>query len=191
MRSGDAFSNLDGLSRDDRLRYDTPSLAGLKFSTSYGADDRWDAALRYGGDFGAVKAAAAIAYADPNDDDLDNRVSGSVSALHDSGFSFTAAAGRDSRDSRDPEFWYVKLGYQRPFFSWGSTALAVDYYQGQDIDIEGEDTTAYGLFAVQKLDDYGTELYLGLRNYELDVDREGIGDVDDIFALLAGARVKF
>ena len=71
---GDAFSNLDGLGRDDRIRYDTPSFAGVKFSTSLIADDRWDAAIRYGGDFGPLKAAAAVAYSDPNSDDIDNRI---------------------------------------------------------------------------------------------------------------------
>jgi predicted porin len=31
---GGAFDNLDGLSRDDRLRYDTPNMKGLVLSTS-------------------------------------------------------------------------------------------------------------------------------------------------------------
>jgi hypothetical protein len=58
---GNVFDNLDGLGRDDRIRYDSPSFTGVKFSTSAVADNRWDAAIRYGGDFGPVKTAAAIA----------------------------------------------------------------------------------------------------------------------------------
>lgn len=186
---GSVFSNLDGLSRDDRIRYDTPSMGGVKLSTSFVADDRWDAALRYGGDFGPVKAAAAIAYSDPNSSAIDNRVNGSLSLLHNSGLNFTAAAGRDdSNDNRDPEFWYVKLGYKNQFNSWGPTALAVDYYNGEDIAQAGDESTVYGAFAVQNLSDYGTEFYLGMRNYEL--ERQG-AELDDVFAVLGGARVKF
>ena len=186
---GDVFSNLDGLGRDDRLRYDTPSFSGFRFSTSFIADDRWDAAIRYGGDFGSVKAAAAIAYSDPNSNSVDNRVNGSVSLAHASGFNVTAAAGRDDRnDNRDPEFWYLKLGYQNQLNSWGNTALALDYYEGDDMGQAGDESASYGAFAVQQLDEFGTEFYLGLRNYEL--DRQGT-DVDDVFAVLSGARVKF
>ena len=114
---------------------------------------------------------------------------GSFSIRHDSGLNFTAAAGRDDRnDNRDPEFWYLKLGYQNQLNSWGRTAFAIDYYDGQDIDQTGDESKSYGAFAVQNLDDYGTEFYLGLRNHEL--ERQGT-DVDDVFAVLSGARVKF
>ena len=186
-RIGSAFSNLDGLSRDDRLRYDSPKFNGLRFSTSYIADDRWDAALRYSGDFGGLKAAAAIAYADPNGA-VDNRVNGSASLRHGSGVSVTVAAGRDDRADRDPEFWYIKLGYLAKLSRWGDTAFAIDYYDGDDIAAKSDESKTYGFFVVQNLKMYGTELYVGLRNYEL--DRKG-ADFDDITAVLAGARVKF
>lgn len=104
---GDVFSNLDGLSRDDRLRYDTPTFAGFTGSASTIADDRWDVGLTYAGDFGAFKAGAAIAYADPNADDIGNRISGSFSVLHESGINVTFATGRDEPDIAgrdDPTF---------------------------------------------------------------------------------------
>jgi len=66
---GYTFSNLDGLSRDDRLRYDTPVFKGAKLSTSVIADDRFDVALRYSREIlGAHEFEAAIAYADVDDD---------------------------------------------------------------------------------------------------------------------------
>ncbi|MCB1809757.1 MAG: hypothetical protein KDJ99_32705 [Candidatus Competibacteraceae bacterium] len=186
---GSVFSNLDGLSRDDRIRYDTPSFGGVNLSTSFIADDRWDMALRFAGDFGSFKTAAAIAYADPNEDDFDSRISGSASLLHASGFNVTGAAGSDDYDDRDPDFWYIKLGYQTDSWaSWGLTALAVDYYSGDEIALQGDESESYGAFVVQQLDDYGTELYFGLRNYSLDRRDENL---DDVFAVLAGARAKF
>ena len=184
---GSTFSNLDGLSRDDRVRYDTPSFNGFKFSTSATSDSRWDAALRYAGKFGPAKASAALAYSEPKDG-RDNRVSGSFSILFDNGINFTLAAGQDDRDDRDPEFWYANVGYQTDLFSIGTTAFTLDYYSGEDIETRGDESDAYGLFAVQNLAKYNTQFYLGVRNYELDSTQF---EVDDIFAILAGARIKF
>lgn len=187
---GDVFSNLDGLSRDDRIRYDTPSFNGFSAATSFIQNGRWDVAGRYAATLGSVKTAAAIGYSDPDrGGDTDHRLNGSLSMLHDSGVNLTAAAGRDSVDGRDdPTFYYVKLGYQANFFHYGGTNFAIDYYKGDDIDVDSGDATSYGLFAVQNLDDYGTEFFLGIRNYEYDTDDQ---DFQDVFAMMAGARVKF
>ena len=41
------FTNLDGFSRKERIRYDTPSIAGLSLSASYQSNDDVDAGLRF------------------------------------------------------------------------------------------------------------------------------------------------
>ena len=184
---GSVFDNFDGLGRDDRLRYDTPNLAGFKASSSWVANDRWDVALRYGGDFGPIKAAVAVAYSDPKDA-RDNIVNGSATVLHRSGLNFTVAAGGEERDDRDPFGWYVKLGYLANLSQLGKTAFAVDYTENDEVAADGDDAKAYGAFVVQQLKDFGTEFYLGVRNHEF--DRPGTS-IDDIFILLTGARVKF
>lgn len=190
---GDTFSNLDGLSRDDRIRYDTPIVSGAKVSASAIADDRWDVALRYARElFGAHEFETAIAYADV-DDDFD-QVSGSVSLLLGDiipGANVTVAAGNrdfDEGGRNDASFVYGKLGYLFSPFSIGETALAVDYYYGEDIDADGDESTSIGLVAVQNVDRIGTEVYAGIRNYDLD---RGGADFDDVNGLLVGARVKF
>ncbi len=43
----DVFSQMDGLSRDDRLRYDTPSFGGFKASASAIDGGSWDVAGRF------------------------------------------------------------------------------------------------------------------------------------------------
>ena len=190
---GDAFSNLDGLSRDDRIRYDTPVISGAKLSASAIADARWDVALRYARElFGAHEFEAAIAYADV-DDDFD-QISGSVSLLLGDiipGANVTFAAGNQDSDTagvNDANFLYGKVGYLFSPFSIGDTALAIDYYYGEDIDANGDESASIGLLAVQNIDRIGTEVYAGLRNHELD---RGGEDFDDIQALLFGARLKF
>lgn len=190
---GDTFNNLDGLSRDDRIRYDTPVYSGAKLSASAIADDRWDVALRYARELmGAHEFETAIAYADV--DDGFDQVSGSASLLLGDvlpGANVTLAAGNRDFDEggRDSaHFLYGKLGYLFSPFSIGDTALAVDYYYGEDIDANGDESTSIGIVAVQNVDHIGTELYAGLRNHDLD---RGGEDFDDVNALLVGARLKF
>ena len=185
----EAFSNFDGLSRDDRLRYDTPNFGGFTVSASAVESDEWDAALRFSGDIGGVRAAAAVAYADSINFE---QINGSASVLFQSGLNFTAALGTRDLDTpgRDePFFYYVKAGQRLDVFDIGSTALAIDITQADEVNADGEEFTSYGAFVVQNLDPVATELYLGVRNHTLDTP--GGSDPDDIIAVLAGARIKF
>ncbi|MGH1481780.1 MAG: hypothetical protein ACRBM6_24125 [Geminicoccales bacterium] len=194
---GDAFSNFDGLSRDDRIRYDTPRFSGAKLSASAIADDRWDVALRYSRElFGANEFEAAIAYADV-DDEFD-QISGSASVKLGSivpGLNFTLAAGAQDPDDGAEDtgaFIYSKIGYLTKFKGkiggLGKTGVAIDYYYGDDVDLNGDEADSIGVLAVQNVDRIGTELYAGYRFHSLDRNGE---DFDDINALLVGARVKF
>lgn len=187
---GDVFSNFDGLSRDDRIRYDTPSFSGVKLSASSAEGNKHDAAVRFSGDVGGgLRLAAAAAWA--KSATFDSQINGSVSLLHDSGFNVTAAGGRrtlrDPARIEDPVFYYAKLGYL-----WkggiGDTAFAVDYELANDVAADDDEATSFGLFVVQKVDSIATDLYIGVRNYQL--DRPGT-NFDDIRAVMAGARIKF
>ncbi|MCB1501662.1 MAG: hypothetical protein KDK07_18070 [Bauldia sp.] len=191
----DAFSNLDGLDRKLRVRYDTPSLAGLTASASYGREvvpevtggDVWDVAVRYAHDSGPFKVAAAAAYSDTGSS---NRVDGSASILHmASGISLTGAAGYNAGDDGiDGRYLYGKLGYRHAFFDVGATAFAVDTYVGDSIDTPGAESLSFGAFVVQDFDDYQTQLYLGVRSYAYDDDA---ADYRRLVAAMTGVRVKF
>jgi predicted porin len=189
---GDVMNNFDGLSRRDRIRYDTPSFGGFQLSTSAGDNGRWDGAARYKGDFGDVAFEAAAAYS--NDDNDNGIIDGSFSLLHKtSGISLTAAAGTvdldDSTDPRDPMSYYVKLGWQtKNLTPLGKTAFAIDYSYNEDVFVLDGEAEAYGIFMVQNLDRVGTELYAGIRNHEYKAP--GV-NVDDVLGVMFGARVKF
>ena len=189
---GSVVTNLDGLSRADRVRYDTPSLAGFTLSGSVGADSIYDVATRYNNTFGGFKVGGALAYSMNAADD--ETINGSVSLLHqDTGISLTLAGGSVSRDLatdlRDTQFGYVKVGYQTDrISSLGTTAFSVDYSRSDDVAAVGDEATSYSLVAVQKIDRIGTDIYFGVRNYEL--TRPG-STFQDVTAVLAGARLKF
>ena len=95
-----AFSNMDGLGREERIRYDSPSFSGFVGSASYVAEGGGDLAVRYTSKMDAFKLAAAVAYANPgsSSDIVDDQLAGSVSVLHDSGFNGTFAMG--TRDQK-------------------------------------------------------------------------------------------
>ena len=193
-RINQVFSNLDGLSRDDRIRYDTPKFAGLTASTSHISGGGWDAALRYAADYEklGIKTAAAIAYADGSDiNRFDGQVSGSLSLLHRSGLNGTFAAGTRSLEvagRADANFHYGKIGYLADLLASGKTAFSIDYMQAEDVAATGDEATSYGMFAVQNLSEFGTQFYAGVRNHDL--DRPGTA-FDEVQAAIVGTRVKF
>lgn len=185
---GSAFSNLDGLSRDDRIRYDTPRVAGFHVGASVIEGNRWDASLDYKGKLAGLKLDGAVAFSKRREDV--KRINGSFSALHaPSGLSLTVAAGQDKMTGpRDPVFYYIKGGYQANLVSWGKTAFSVDYYKAEEMVVNRDDSTSFGVQLVQNIDRVATELYIGFRNY--DYDQRGT-NFDDVSAILAGARIKF
>ncbi|ANK77067.1 MULTISPECIES: porin [Ensifer] len=195
VRVKDAFTNYDGLSRKLRVRYDTPAFGGFSFATSVGTQvvpeetdvTVWDAAVRYNETYDAFKVAAALAVSRPGDGN--SIYDASVSVLHlDTGLSLTLAAGYSDKETVDGRYGYVKIGYQADIFDVGKTAFSVDAYFGKDIAGRGSKSDSFGAQIVQNLDYLQTELYLGARTYSLDQET---ADLQDSFAVLGGARIKF
>jgi len=187
----DAFSNLDGLSRRSRLRYDTPTFNGFHFATSLVSDQRYDASLWWGGQGYGFKAAGAAAFAYPNQDDTDFQYDGSFSLLHeDTGLNLTLSAGLRERDNQgDQENFYAKVGWLTRFFSLGETGFGVDYTRSLNLPTGRDEGYSVGAAAVQHFEDYGTEIYLQYRHHSL--ERDVAPSVQDINVGTIGARVKF
>ncbi len=191
----DAFNNLDGFSRQDRIRYDSPSYKGFSLAVSSASDDGTDGdnvALRYKTEFAGVKAAGAVSYVNySGSGSKDNQVSGSVSFLANNGLNLTMASGlrEDETSGReDATYYYGKVGYIAQLFDLGSTAFAIDYGRFEEMKENDDKGDTIGVLAVQKLKNWNTEVYFGYRHYEL--VRDGT-DFDDIDALMSGLRIKF
>jgi predicted porin len=198
---GGVFSNFDGLSRRNRIRYDSPEFWGFTLSGSLPSDGG-DVALRYAAKWGEDwKFAAAVAYADPQatSDTVASQYNGSASILHSSGINFTVAGGSQDLESGlfnpdgtrrddDPTFYYAKLGYRANWFEIGESRFSVDYQYVEDLAQDGDEAKTVGFQFVQDIPEWGSEYYLGYRWHELDRD---FTDYDDINALMTGVRVKF
>ena len=191
IRIVDAFNSFDGLSRKNRVRYDTPTFYGFRLATSAISDERYDAALYWGGQGYGFKAAGAAAFAYPNQDDTDFQYDGSFSLLHeDTGLNLTLSAGLLERDNQgDAQNFYTKVGWLRKFFSFGETAFGVDYTRSLNLPTGRDDGYSVGVAAVQQFEEYGTEIYLLYRLHSL--DRDADPSVHDINVGSIGARVKF
>ena len=196
---GDAFFNFDG-NRQDRIRYDSPLFGqGVQLSVSVGSDQRADAALTWGGDYGDwsgvnigdVTTLGAVSIRDPNEDDVDARLAGSFSALHNpTGVSVTVAAGTDSKDNAsDPYNLYGKVGWDTSFFPIGPTGFGADLTYTENFSGDGDEGFGVGLAAIQLIEDFGMELYSQLRVFDL--DRGSSDSVDDIVVGTVGTRIKF
>ena len=182
---GSTRNNFDGLSRNDRLRYDSPKLGPVTLSASATNGDAWELAASLSTEMeGIGKIAAAIGYIDGQDRSPYEQLGGSVSFLHDSGVNLTLAYGVRDLDnrSRDAENYYVKLGY-----ILGKHAISVEWGQTDDLEVVGDESSSYGAGYVFNIHN-GIELYAGYRLYDL--DRSGVS-TDDITVFMAGTRIKF
>ena len=195
------FNDFDGLSRRNRIRYDSPDFWGFQLSGSL-LSDGGDVALRYAAKWGQDwEFAAALAYADPQaiSNTVANQYNGSASILHRSGWNFTVAGGYQNLDSGlenpngtsrndDPTFYYAKLGYRAKWFQVGETRFSLDYARNDDVSQDGDEARSMGFQAVQEFPEWGSEYYIGYRWYDLDREQ---ADFDAINALMTGVRVKF
>jgi len=219
-----SFDNFDGgggnADRQSVVRYETPKFVGFQLIGSHGVepgsdDESIDVALRYGGKIWDTKIKAAVGYANGDQDRgastvNQNYIGGSVGLLHEpTGFNVHYSQGKISfTGSNDntpgPSFWYVKGGWKGDIWSMGATAISIEY--GEYVDDDGiavggrHDNfgQVYGIGLVQKIDKAATELYAGVRRYELEVnagatDASGalITGLEPVTAALVGARIKF
>jgi len=194
---GSVFSNMDGLAKRNRVRYDTPKFGGFSLAAAAGEKDMTDAALLYSGEFEGTKVEGALAWGDFGDEKPYSQINGSASVLFPFGLNLTFASGTRDLDKMpvggdDPKFMYGKIGYIcDKMFSVGPTAFSVDYSVDENIKRQNkeEEGTAYGVQLVQKLSAYSTELYAAYRSYKLEDNTKA--DYDDITVVMGGARLKF
>ena len=186
---GSAFSNFDGFSRRDRVRYDTPKFGPVFFSGSLMNGQTWDLAGRFAYEWegiGKLAAAAHYTAADTQRDPFD-QYSGSISFLHSSGFNLTGSYGARedfTGRSEDPYNAYGKVGYKT-----GKWAFSADYTYSENVGADNDEATSIGAAAVWNIWE-SVQFYGSYRFHEL----EGSGirdDANDIHAVMVGGRVKF
>ena len=194
---GAATTNIDGISRTDVVRYDTPRFVGVQAKVGLMAAGNWDVGLNYAGKFGPVKVKAKAGYADTNAAASANfNASGSITALHDSGLNATFAIGKTnyaggaskSVDGQangnaqavdtnfdgvaDPHFVYYAVGYNAKIFGAGGTGFLFGYNHAENVvqlaNHDDNESDNYSFSVVQKFDSIGAQIGLKYQSHSYD-----------------------
>ena len=209
----------NSVGRQERIRYDSPSIGGLVLSTSLNNGNAYELAARYHVDFPGAKLATGLSWVDANDLEIPtspadgqpltpgsefkkNQVLGaSASLLLDGGLNFTvsygngktdamANAGQANQEGYDATNLFGQVGY-----STGVHHFAVNYGETKDRIVEGTKGSQIGLAYVYDWSS-AVRLYSSYHLYSLDLPSsvkaaEGWGDANDISQIYAGIRVAF
>jgi hypothetical protein len=215
---GNIAANLDS-SRDDVIRYDSPTIYGFILSASWGDNDYTDIVLRYKAEWNSIRIAGAIAYVWDASVDTSpttttvslqeavssfEQVGGSISIQHIPTGIYVAfaAAARDYQEavgtvngvalSDSAGFWYLQGGVERKWLPYGSTTVYGEYAQYNDIAFDGSEATRWGFGVVQKIDSAAMELYAQATFWSFDGFSDvALTDPEDMTMVMIGSRIKF
>ena len=216
---GQTNSVFSAVGRQERVRYDSPSIGGLVLSTSLNNGNAYELAARYHVDLPGAKLATGLSWVDTNDLEIEasptngqpltpgsefkaKQVLGaSASLLLDGGLNFTVSYGNDETDEManagqanqegfDATNLFGQVGYLT-----GAHHFAVNYGETKDLIVEGTKGSQIGLAYVYDWSS-AVRLFSSYHLYSLDLPSsvktaEGWGDANDISQLYAGVRVAF
>ena len=175
----------DALSRQNRVRYDTPNASGFSLALGLNQGNSSEVAVRYKGDFGSSKFGAAFftaTSADPSPTASgDDITGGSASLLLNGGLNFTVAISeRDLATGVTREATFLKVGYKT-----GQHAITVDLGDSEG-NVAGTEGETMG-FTYAFFPHPGVELFAMVR----ELDSSGVAASQSVDLIAIGTRVKF
>ena len=199
------------------VRYDTPEIAGFTASASWGEDDQWETALRYKGEFGDFKVAAAVGYGDSTDPATNAGQCTSPGATGDcqwwgvgafvshvptglylyGGYAenhidlLPAAAAKDDTG----KVYYLQGGIEQKWNSLGKTNLFAEY-RHDDVGLsKAADSSSLDFWAVgiaQNLENADLTLYTVYHHFDGDITKGAkSSDLDAFDMVISGAKINF
>jgi predicted porin len=200
------------------VRYDTPAFGGFTASASWGADDFWEVALRYAGEFAGFKIAFGVGYTEMNDETTTNFVAtltpkdsrffqvGGYAEHVATGLFVHGAYGNEDNNGTllangftepDSEHYYVKAGIRRKWMPLGATVLYGDYavyldQLGPAALAAGATSSEFERFGggiAQEIDAAAMTVYAKYQHYQADV--EGLAGFEDADFVSFGALINF
>ncbi|MGI9304927.1 MAG: porin [Gammaproteobacteria bacterium] len=188
-------SQYDGLSRNDRIRYDTPVLGPVTFAVSAGHEFQEVAGRLFWEGGGGTQLSGGLGIVQSRPAGIDIQYNASLSILFPFGFNITGSFGERSRDPsaatvavgrEDSDTWHLKLGWR--FGANFKHAVSVAAGLDSDRRISGEEADRLDLAYIYNFAD-GVKLYAG---YNLvSVDSPGAVQFEDMTSIFAGGRFTF
>ena len=169
--------------RQNRIRYDTPSLMGLRASASYGQNKAWSVGLSYAGAPPGVKnfsTLLAAGYRKNDDDTTAWAVSGGIK--HSSGFNVSGHYDSDGKVAAgDPQNgqWGVSAGWSGKVNDAGGTAIGIGFNRSTD-GMHGV-AQQYWVAIVQNVDAAAADVYAGV-SYDSGTITHTVSDAEALAA---------
>ena len=151
--------------RENRIRYDLPSLMGARVGLSYNENKGWSAGLTYAGAPPGVKnftALFASGYRKRDNGSSAWAVSGGIKH-NSSGFNVNGSYDTDGEENAkgfQSSQWGVTLGWSGKINDSGATAVGVGFNRSSD-GVDGS-ASQYWLAIVQKIDAAAADVYAGV-----------------------------
>ena len=195
-------------------RYDTPEFAGFTASASWGEDDQWETALRYKGDIGDFKLAAAIGYGESTDPSSNGGQcnagngdcqwwgAGALVSHSPTGLYLYGGYAHNNLDLKpaqvaddNADTWYLQGGIERKWNDLGKTNIFVEY-RNDDVGVSQKalssnlDFWAAGI--AQNIENADLTLYALYRHSDGDITT-GAGKIglDAFDMVITGAKMNF
>lgn len=192
------------------IKYDSPAIAGFTLSASWGEDDFWDVALKYAGQFGDLKVAAAAGYSNWAQGDYFRHIGVTgvgesevlefgASVMHvPTGIFVAGTYSQQDADNLvgaqiiDSDAWYVKAGIKQKWNSLGQTAIYGEYGQFNDgLGINSNSTVdRYGIGAHQWIDAASMQVYAVWNHLEFE-QAGNVLDGNDLDTFTIGGVIFF
>ena len=187
---GNDFSDVDGLSRQNRIRYDTPSFSGLSGAISFDEQSENELGLRYDQKFdvGTVRARAGITIGDGDQQTVD--VSFAYKFPFGLGFAYSHGSFEDTTGRTISENDWVQVSYDIGKHWVLSAGYGSENEFEADFD-EVVDNDLTILSVIWKPVD-GAQIYLNFGDWDNGIaSGEVEEDNDDSSAFALGALISF
>jgi hypothetical protein len=207
------FSSFDGASRQNRLRYDTPTFFGFKGSVSLLDKHNFDSSVRYKGKIGGTQLAGGIGFCHTrggqsagqgqcfgNGGTIQgvSQLNGSVSFKTPIGVGATFSGGTAWRDitqaaastvANNPWNINPSVFYTSKFSELGSTTFEYAFQYSEDISAPGDEGMAHALTALQRIDSIGGDYFVTFRYVQAETATND--NIDDLWYVGGGFRQRF
>lgn len=187
--AGANFSDIDGLSRQNRIRYDTPNFSGLKFAITLDEQDEQEVAASYDkkGGFGAVRARAGFTTGEGDQETID------FSVAYKLPFGVGLAYSTGSRDTTagitDSENDWVQVSYDFSAFTVSAGFGTEDEFSAGTGEIVENDLTILSLVWKPTK---GASVYLNYGDWDNGLATGQVeGENDDSSLVALGGHFRF
>ena len=207
------FSNLDGASRQNRIRYDSPTFFGFKAGVGLIDKDNVNAAVRYSGKFAGTAVRGALGWCHTtganggagsgtcfgNNTTVEGRdqINGSISVLTpigigatmSGGYQWPQRVGAGHTTVGNPLNLNPSIFYKTKLTELGATVFEYAYQYSEDIAVKGDEGKAHYVTIMQKVDSVGGDYFLGF-NY-VSAETASNNNIDDAWWFGGGFRQRF